>query len=88
MGLQGKCIFGDIVKGRVFYVEMSDLKLGKQATIKEMKVALNGKVTTFVELCGAQKVDLRFGRDHEGELYVLTKPDGKVYKVVNSSRNM
>jgi mono/diheme cytochrome c family protein len=87
-GLQGKCIFGDIVKGRVFYVEMSDLKIGKQATIKEMKVTLNGKVTTFVELCGAQKVDLRFGRDHEGELYVLTKPDGKVYKVVNTSRNM
>ena len=86
--LQGKCIFGDIVKGRVFYVEMSDLKIGKQATIKEMKVALNGKVTTFVELCGAQKVDLRFGRDHRGELYILTKPDGKIYKVVSTLRNL
>ena len=32
--LQGKYIFGDIVKGRVFYVEMADLKLRKQATIK------------------------------------------------------
>ena len=86
--LKGKCIFGDIVKGRVFYVEMSDLAIGKQATIKEMKVALNGKITTLVELCGAQKVDMRFGRDHTGELYVLTKPDGKVYKVVTTLRNL
>ena len=86
--LKGKCIFGDIVKGRVFYVEMSDLHIGKQATIKEMKVALNGKVTTLVELCGAQKVDMRFGRDHMGELYVLTKPDGKVYKVVTTLKNL
>ena len=53
-----------------------------------MKVALNGKVTTFVELCGAQKVDLRFGRDHRGELYILTKPDGKIYKVVSTLRNL
>src|SRR5688572_1657194 len=86
--LKDKCIFGDIVKGRLFYVEMSDLKIGKQATIKEMKVALNGKVTTLVELCGAQKVDMRFGRDHMGELYVLTKPDGKVYKVVSARTNL
>ena len=86
--LQGKCIFGDIVKGRVFYVEMSDLKLGQQAVIREMKVAINGKVTTLVDLCGAQKVDMRFGRDHRGELYVLTKPDGKVYKVVSVLKNL
>jgi hypothetical protein len=53
-----------------------------------MKVAINGKVTTLVDLCGAQKVDMRFGRDHRGELYVLTKPDGKVYKVVSVLKNL
>lgn len=86
--LQGKCVFGDIVKGRVFYVEMSDLKIGKQATIREMKVAIDGKLTTLVDACGAQKVDMRFGRDASGELYVMTKPDGKVYKVVDVFRNL
>jgi glucose/arabinose dehydrogenase/mono/diheme cytochrome c family protein len=83
--LQGKCIFGDIVKGRLFFVEMKDLKIGSQATIKEMKVSLNGSVTTLVKMCGADKVDVRFGRDHTGELYVMTKPDGKVYKVVSAT---
>ncbi len=82
--LQGKCIFGDIVKGRIFFVEADELKIGKQATIQEMKVSINGKITTMIELSGAQKVDMRFGRDHKGELYVMTKPDGKVYRVVSA----
>jgi mono/diheme cytochrome c family protein len=86
--LQGKCIFGDIVKGRIFYVETSDLKIGSQATIKELKVSIDGKVTTMIDLSGAQKVDMRFGRDHTGELYVMSKPDGKVYKVVSAVKNL
>jgi mono/diheme cytochrome c family protein len=86
--LQGKCIFGDIVKGRIFYVEASDLKIGSQATIKELKVSIDGKVTTMIDLSGAQKVDMRFGRDHTGELYVMSKPDGKVYKVVSAVKNL
>jgi mono/diheme cytochrome c family protein len=82
--LEGKYLFGDIVKGRLFYVEMSDLKLGSQAVIKEWKVRLNGSPKTLAELCGAKKVDLRFGRDHRGEIYVMTKPDGKVYRLVRA----
>jgi mono/diheme cytochrome c family protein len=82
--LKNKIIFGDIVKGRIFYIESDGIQLGKQSTIKEMKVSLGGKVTTMVELSGAQKVDMRFGRDHLGELYVMSKPDGKIYKVVTA----
>ena len=85
--LKGKCIFGDIVRGRIFFIEMADIELGKQATIKEMKVSLNGRTTTLIEMCGAQKVDMRFGRDHTGELYVLTKPDGKVYRVKQAAKS-
>lgn len=83
--LKGKCLFGDIVKGRVFFVEMDDLRIGHQATIKEMNVTVNGTPTTFVKLCGADKVDMRFGRDHKGELYIMTKPDGKVYKIISAT---
>jgi glucose/arabinose dehydrogenase/mono/diheme cytochrome c family protein len=79
--LKGKYLFGDIVKGRLFYVEMKDLKSGSQAVIREWKITLNGAPKTLTELCGAKKVDVRFGRDHEGEMYVMTKPDGKVYKL-------
>ncbi len=81
--LKGKYLFGDIYTGRLFYVEMADLKQRKYATIKEWKVAINGISKTLKELCGTNRVDLHFGKDAKGELYILTKPDGKVYKLAN-----
>ncbi len=83
--LVGKFVFGDIVKGRLFYVEMKDLKLGSQAPIKEWQVSLDGQIKTLSELCEAEKVDERFGRDSKGELYITTKPDGKIYRLVSAS---
>jgi glucose/arabinose dehydrogenase len=80
--LKGKYVFGDIVNGRFFYVEMKDLKHGSYAPIKEWQVTVNGEKKTLRELCGAKKVDVRFGRDSQGEIYVMTKPDGRVYKLV------
>lgn len=82
--LKGKYLFGDIVKGRMFYVEMADLAIGKQAMIREFQLTLNGKKITLVETTGENKVDVRFGRDHTGEMYILTKPDGQVYKIVGA----
>lgn len=79
--LEGKYLFGDIVNGRLFYVELSEIRQGKQATIHEWKVMIDGQLRTLRELCGAEKVDVRFGRDSEGELYILTKPDGRIYKL-------
>ncbi|HYC84548.1 MAG TPA: PQQ-dependent sugar dehydrogenase [Chryseosolibacter sp.] len=79
--LRGKYVFGDIVKGRLFYISLADIKIGTQAKIMEWKVALDGQIRTLTELCAADKVDLRFGRDHRGEVYILTKPDGKVYRL-------
>ncbi len=85
--LQGKFVFGDIVKGRLFYVEMNDLKVGSQATIKEWQVNFNGERKTLVQLSGASKVDERFGRDRHGELYLTTKPDGKIYRLVSAQKS-
>ena len=82
--LAGKYVFGDIATGKLFFVNVKDLKLGQQATIKKWNITLNGKPTTLMELCGNQRVELRFGMDSKGELYILTKADGKVYKLVNT----
>ena len=49
--LKGKYLFGDIPTGRLFYVDMADIKLGKQATIKEWKVAVDGTVKALHTLC-------------------------------------
>lgn len=80
--LKGKFLFGDIPTGRLFYVEEADLKQGTQAPIREWKVSLNGKTETLQTICNCKRVDIHFGKDKAGELYILTKPDGKLYKMV------
>ena len=80
--LQGKYLFGDMVNGRLFYVEVDDIEPGKQAPMKEFRIAFNGKITSFKSLCEDVRLSMRFGRDHQGEVYISTMPDGKVYKLV------
>ncbi|HNR09376.1 MAG TPA: PQQ-dependent sugar dehydrogenase [Saprospiraceae bacterium] len=82
--LKGKFLFGDIPTGRLFYVNMADIQSGSEATIKEWSVAHQGKVQSLRELCGTDRVDLHFGRDAAGEIYIMTKPDGKLYKLVKA----
>ncbi|GAA4411868.1 hypothetical protein GCM10023187_38270 [Nibrella viscosa] len=83
--LADKYIFGDIVNGRVFYVDSRQLKLGEQATVQELDIQLNGAVTDFRTLSGSKKTDLRFGQGLNQDLYLFTKADGAIYKVVGSS---
>jgi hypothetical protein len=84
--LQGKYIFGEIVRGRVFFVNLKDIKEGSQAKIQELSLALDGKITTLKELCQADKVDFRMGQDAAGETYLFTKSDGVMYRVVSISK--
>jgi len=81
--LAGKYVFADLVSGKLFYVESKDLKLGRQAIIKKWNISFKGVQTTLAELCKNRRVELRFGMDSKGELYILTKPDGKVYRLVD-----
>ena len=82
--LKGKFFFGDIPTGRLLYIEMPDIKQGKYATISEWRVSFNGEVRTLKQLCGNDRVDLHFGRDAKGELYIMTKADGKLYKLISA----
>ena len=45
-----------------------------------------GQPTTMQQLAGSTRVDLRFGADSLGELYVLSKANGKVWKVTGTHR--
>jgi len=81
--LKGKFFFGDIPTGRLFYINMADIKQGRVATIREWNVSFRGETRTLKQLCGNDRVDLHFGRDAKGELYIMTKADGKIYKLAN-----
>ena len=83
--LKGKFLFGDIASGTLFFVNLKDLKIGKQATIKKWNIAYKGQPTTLVKLSGNHRVEMRFGMDSKGELYILTKADGKVYKLASAT---
>jgi len=82
--LYGKYIFGDIVTGRLFFVEEAELKFGALAPIHEIHLSLNGEATSMKSLLDGGRVDLRIGWDAEGEMYLLEKPNGRIYKAIKA----
>ena len=85
--LKGKYIFGDILKGRVFYVDYADLKLGKQSTIKEFDLQFGDQKSTFLQMVNNKKADLRFGLGENDVLYIWAKTDGKIWQVTDCVAN-
>ncbi|MEM7799013.1 MAG: putative Ig domain-containing protein [Chloroflexota bacterium] len=82
--LYGAYIFGDIVRGHLFYVSVNELTLGEQAEIHRLTVLDDGgDETTFIDLVGAPRADLRFGLDADGEIYVMSKQDGVIRRMVS-----
>ena len=75
---KGNYIFGDIPTGRLF---ISDLTSSKTSEIEELNIAFDDKETTFHELLGSVRVDLKFGKNCRDEIYVFTKTDGRIYRL-------
>lgn len=80
--LQGKYIFGEIQRGRIFYVHIKDLKEGSQAKIYECPLSMDGQITSLWKILKDSRVDLRIGQDAFGEIYLFSKVDGMMYKIV------
>jgi glucose/arabinose dehydrogenase len=87
--LQGKYVFADIVRGRVFYMDTHNLIPGKPAAVNELRLSFNGEEKALADVTSIEnsyvagkRVDLRLGIDGLGELYLLTKSDGWVRKLV------
>lgn len=84
--LKGKYLFGDIPSGRLFLLRVADIRQGAMAPIEEWRVSIDNQLTSLMEVCGNSRVDLHFGRDASGELYLLTKADGRLYKLINAAQ--
>ncbi|MEQ9437953.1 MAG: PQQ-dependent sugar dehydrogenase [Cyclobacteriaceae bacterium] len=80
--LKGKYVFGDIPRGKIFYAEVDEMELGQQAQVYSLGVEFDGKQTDLETLTENKRVDLRFGIDSTGELYIFTKSNATLYKVV------
>lgn len=78
--LRDKYIFGDIVNGRLFYLDVSNGFTN--STIYELNVARDGAATSLKELAHAARAHLRLGYDDRtGDLYVTTKDDGMIRRI-------
>jgi glucose/arabinose dehydrogenase len=85
--LRGKYVFGDGVDGRIFYADASDMHRGSKHLARVYEFVLindTGKQVTMQELTGDPRVDLRFGSDDSGDLYILSKANGKIWKVTGA----
>ena len=93
--LTGKFIFGDIANGRIFYADAEELIAADDsdpttmATVRELNLLRDGEPVNLLELvadtlglASVNRVDLRFGMDFDGNLYVTTKQDGVVRRLV------
>lgn len=78
--LRGKYVFGDIVNGRIFHMNM-DPDLSDRA-IYEINLVREGAITSIKTLAQASRAHLRIGYDDRtGEMYLLTKDDGMVRRI-------
>ena len=76
--LQDKWIFGNITSGRLLFADLGDLD---NVPVKSWGITYEGKEMDLQELCGSKRVDLKFGQDKTGQVYLMTKADGKIYKI-------
>ncbi|UAK26541.1 PEPxxWA-CTERM sorting domain-containing protein [Sphingomonas nostoxanthinifaciens] len=81
-------IVPELVSGRIFYYDPS-MVLGGQAVLQELELSYNGADTTLSALEGnpyaGGRVDLRMGQDADGELYLLSKTYGDIYRLLSLS---
>ncbi|HEV7621910.1 MAG TPA: PQQ-dependent sugar dehydrogenase, partial [Flavisolibacter sp.] len=80
--LKGNYLFGDIVSGRLFFANVNEMYIGHKAEIKEWHIVNESGIINLRKLCGSNRVDLHFGQDHKGDVYIFTKADGKLYKLI------
>jgi hypothetical protein len=90
--LRGKYVFGDLVDGRIFYTEETRMRRGRGLAplYQLMLFDAAGNRVRMPDLSGVgapgdpNRVDMRFGMDAEGELYVLAKANGKIWRVTGT----
>jgi len=76
-------LFGDIPRGTLFLSPLDEIENGKKASIQKIGLELNAEPISLIDLRPNERVDLRFGQDSKGNLYLFTKSNGKVYRITD-----
>lgn len=85
--LDGMTVLSELVSGRLFYFDPLTATGGQPATLRELGLSFEGIDTTMVQLAGNPyyngRVDLRMGTDADGEIYLLGKGAGSIYRLAS-----
>lgn len=82
----GKFIFADFTSdGRFFYAQASSLEQGSVSTMFELTLEFDGRQRDFNNIVGSGRNDARFAVDRQGEMYVSSKQNGSIYRLVAPS---
>lgn len=79
--LKGKFVFGDVPSGRLFFVDLTV----DNSQVQTWGILYQGKEISLKELVGQDRVDLKFGTDANKQLYLMSKTNGAVYRVVDNT---
>ncbi len=85
--LQGKYVFADLVTGEVYASDVADFQRNGPREAKISELALydgDGTRMRMPDFVDDGRIDLRFGTDSDGNMYLLSKANGKVWKVVDT----
>jgi hypothetical protein len=83
LALKNKYIFGDIVTGNLFYLDLSNE--AADSTIHQLGIIENDRPTSLSEMSGATRMHLRISYDrYKKEMYIITKCDGTIRKIVQA----
>lgn len=79
--LKGKFVFGDIPSGRLFF---ADLNESGNPKVQSWGVLFDGKEISMKGLVNHDRVDLKFGIDASQNVYIMSKAEGKIYKIITT----
>jgi glucose/arabinose dehydrogenase len=83
--LAGMVVLSELVSGRLFYYDPLAMVGTTPAILYELGLAMNGATVTLSQLDGnpgpGGRVDLRLGTDNGGEIYLVSKTFGDIYRL-------
>jgi hypothetical protein len=81
---QNQVLFTDLARGSMFSADYDQVlvaeALGAQATLRTLKVSFNNVTGTFANVIGAARGDARFGADEFGNVYIVSKQTGRIFR--------
>lgn len=86
--IRNRYVFGDLVSGQIFTARATDLRSDSQSAFEELRLidTSDSQVRGLLEMIGggppAPRADLRFGLDEASTVYLLTKNDGSIRRIV------